>query len=99
MDRFTEIATGLISEDVYQLALSGLGTNPSREDVIAFAAGVFMDQERRRVAGHAVDAMVKLREISLSEQKAGLEELLAGVGALFGVAVPELPVEDSSANE
>ena len=97
-NRFEQIATELITEDVYQLALTGLGTAPTRADVIAFAAGVFEDQERRRLAAHAVDALVKLREVCLSEQAAALEELLGGVGMVFGVNIPPVPVQAEDPN-
>lgn len=90
MSDFMAQADGLITQAVYEAAISSLGQGtPTREDIVIFAAGVFASQERGRLAGHALDALLKLRPVvANAEQGSALEDVLAAFGAVFGVDVP-----------
>lgn len=82
---FEQIADGLITQTVYEQALAALGNGtPTREQIVAFAAQVFRNQERDRVAGHALDALEKLRPLAAAAQAEPLEALIQSFRLIFG---------------
>jgi len=87
---FEQIADGLITQTVYEQALAALGNGtPTREQIVAFAAQVFRNQERDRVAGHALDALEKLRPLAAAAQADELDDIIGAFCALFGMTYPE----------
>lgn len=86
MSDFIGQADGLITQAVYEAALASLGQGtPTREDIVIFAAGVFASQERGRMAGHALDALDKLRTVVEGEQAAALEMVIAQFMSVMGL--------------